>query len=364
MPFDQEKFFALLKTAAKRRVSDIHIRANERPCLRENGPLIPVKMEAYNESDIKEICRIIIKDPQIKDNLDDLKDYDGGYEVTGVCRLRYNILRYQDHLGIIFRVIPFNVPKLSDLGLSPIISEIALSERGLILLTGATGEGKSSTLAAMIDYINEKKSVHIITIEDPVEFLHQNKKSKITQREIGLDTPDFTTALRSALRQDPDVLLIGEMRDAQTVDTALKAAETGHVVFATIHTTDALTTMGRILSMFDGEEQNNVKERLAINLTATISQRLLPNIKGDGKTVAQEIMVSNPGVRSCIAGEYPLEGIYQYIEKGGQGGSGSQSFDQHLHQLYQKGKISLETAKAAAKSEKDFIRSLTFENIK
>lgn len=362
MAVDLNKFYSLLHTAAKRKVSDIHLRTGERPCFREADELIAVKMDPYSYEEMKEICGLLIKDAEIKKDLDKIQEYDGSFELPKVCRVRFNILRYQNVLGIIMRIIPMVIPTLEELGIKGVLHTIAEAERGLILVTGATGQGKSSTLAAMINHINETKSVHIVTLEDPVEFLHVPKKSKVTQREIGFDTADFKGALRAALRQDPDVLLIGEMRDTETVDTALKAAETGHVVFATVHTTDALTTIGRILSMFPAEEQKIVRERLANNLRATVSQRLLPNKAKDGKVVAQEIMLMNPGIRDAIIGVNPMSDIPKFMEKSYQG-EGGQTFDQHLYELYQQGKISLETAKAAASSARDFVRNLSFQNI-
>jgi twitching motility protein PilT len=226
-------------------------------------------------------------------------------------------------------------------------------------VTGATGSGKSSTLAAMINHVNKTKPVHILTLEDPVEYIHQPIKARITQREIGEDTDNFGDALRSALRQDPDIILIGEMRDAETISIAIKAAETGHLVFGTVHTTDALNTIGRLISMFPPEEQDAVRSRIADNLYATVSQRLLKTVDGKGRVAAQEIMITSPGIREAINDPENIAEIYTYIEKGKRG-TGTQSFDQHITDLYKEGKISLEEAKSSASSPEDFERNLMF----
>jgi twitching motility protein PilT len=243
----------------------------------------------------------MIKDADVLKRIDTLKEHDGSFSVPNVCRVRFNIMRYQGKLGIILRLIASKIPTTEELKLPVVINKIASANAGLVLVTGATGSGKSSTLAAMINYINRTSAVHVLTLEDPVEYVHQPIKSRITQREIGQDTSDFNSALRSALRQDPDIILIGEMRDAETISIAIKAAETGHLVFGTVHTTDALSTIGRLISMFPPEEQNVVRTRLADNLHATISQRLLKTTDGKGRIAAQEIMINNPGVFYCPA---------------------------------------------------------------
>jgi twitching motility protein PilT len=359
MAFSKEHFLGLLKAAVGNKVSDIHIRTGERPCFRTSGDLIPVKVDPLTYDEVKLICNFMIKDEKVKARLDTITEHDGSFEVPNLCRVRYNLLRYQSKLGLILRIINDKIPTVEDLGLPKVISKIADAERGLILVTGATGSGKSSTLAAMINHINQNSAVHILTLEDPVEYVHRQSKAKITQREIGQDTADFITALRSALRQDPDVILIGEMRDAETVGIALKAAETGHVVYATIHTTDAMNTIGRLISMFPPEEQNAVRARIADNLYATISQRLLKTADGKGRVAVQEIMINNPGIKEAILNPSKIAEIYTYIEKGKNGG-GSQSFDQHITDLYKAKKITLEEAKSGATKPEDFERNLMF----
>lgn len=359
MAIEKEDFLKLIKSAVVNGVSDIHIRTNERPCFRMRGDLVPVKVEAYSYEDVKNCALIVIKDDEVKEQIDKLKELDGSYNIPKLCRVRYNVLRYQGKLGIILRIIDADIPTTEQLGLPKVVNTIASTHNGLVLVTGATGSGKSSTLAAMINYVNRTKPVHILTLEDPVEYIHTPIKARITQREIGEDTNDFGAALRSALRQDPDIILIGEMRDAETIGIALKAAETGHLVFGTVHTTDALNTVGRLISMFPPEEQAAVRTRISDNLYATISQRLLKTVDGKGRVAAQEIMITSPGIKESISDPDKMSEIYTYISKGKRG-SGTQTFDQHITDLYKAGKISVEEARASASSPDDFERNLMF----
>lgn len=359
MAFTKEDFVKLVKSAAANGVSDIHIRTNERPCFRLRGDLVPVKVDPYSYDDVRDIALILVKDEKARENIDNEKELDGSYSVPKICRVRYNLFRYQGKMGIILRLINAEIPTTEQLGIPLVVNKIASTHNGLVLVTGATGSGKSSTLAAMINHVNKTKPVHILTLEDPVEYIHQPIKARITQREIGEDTDDFAAALRSALRQDPDIILIGEMRDAETISIAIKAAETGHLVFGTVHTTDALNTVGRLISMFPPEEQDAVRARIADNLYATISQRLLKTVDGKGRVAAQEIMITSPGIKEAINDPDNISEIYTYIEKGKRG-AGTQSFDQHITDLYKAGKITLEEAKASATSAEDFERNLMF----
>jgi twitching motility protein PilT len=248
--------------------------------------------------------------------------------------------------------------------LSPTVSKIAEARRGLILVTGATGSGKSTTLASIVNHINHSRGAHIITLEDPIEYIYPVKKAKISQREIGIDSESFATALRGALRQDPDVILIGELRDKETISIALKAAETGHAVYATVHTTNAVQTVSRIFSMFAPEEQKDIRKRFSESLYATISQRLLKGAQKDKLYVAQEIMVNNPGIKECIEGKESLEKINNFISRGGEKNRGSddnQSFDDHIFKLFKEGKISKKTAYEAVESQIDFVKRLSFD---
>ena len=359
MALTKEAFFNIIKSANASGVSDVHLRTDEKPCFRLRGDLVPVKLEPLTHEDLKLVCSLMIKDERVLQEIDHIKEHDGSFSVPKVCRVRYNLMRYQGKLGLILRLISEKIPTTEDLKLPEVINRIASANAGLVLVTGATGSGKSSTLAAMINFINRTSAVHILTLEDPVEYVHAPVKARITQREIGNDTEDFNSALRSALRQDPDIMLIGEMRDAETISIALKAAETGHLVFGTVHTTDALSTIGRLISMFPPEEQHVVRTRISDNLHATISQRLLKTTDGKGRVAAQEIMINNPGIKEAIMDPTKTKEIYMYIEKG-KNGSGAQSFDQHITALYKKGQITLDEAKSNATKPEDFERNLMF----
>jgi twitching motility protein PilT len=359
MSISKETFHSLVKNAVSNNVSDIHLRQDEKPSFRLRGDLVSVKMEPLTEADMKSLCKIIMSDPDVVEKLEKnkLKEYDGSYAIPGVCRVRVNYMKYQGKMGLILRIISDSIPTTEELGLPEAVNKIASAGQGLVLVTGATGSGKSSTLAAMINYINRNDPVHILTLEDPVEYVHKPIKARITQREIGADTVDFNSALRAALRQDPDIILIGEMRDSETISIAIKAAETGHLVFGTVHTTDALSTIGRLISMFPPEEQHVVRQRIADNLHATISQRLVKTADGKGRVAVQEIMINNPGIRDAIQNPDNTFEIYTYIRKKT---NGMQTFDQHLTALYRAGKVTLEEAKANASKPDDFERNLNF----
>lgn len=316
-------------------------------------------MEKLHPDHTKQVALHIINDPLTKSQIDSVQEYDTSYGLPGVARFRVNIYRQRGTLACILRIIPDEIPTIDGLGLPQVLKTIAANDRGLVLVTGATGSGKSSTLASMIDHINRTENLHILTIEDPVEFIYKNHKSSISQREIGPDTENFAIALRAALRQDPDVILVGEMRDTETIDIALKASETGHLVLSTVHTTDASRTINRLISVFPAEEQAMVRMRLADSLKATISQRLLPKADGKGRTVALEIMVQTKSVEQYIREDRANE-LKDVIEKG-RDLFGMQSFDQHLSQLYRQGAITLETAQSAATNPADFQRALEFE---
>ena len=352
-------FIKIVESAVANGVSDIHFRSGEKPCFRIKGDLIPVKVKEFSNEDILQIMGFITIEDKGELNFKSIKEFDGSYEIDELCRLRFNFLKYQSKSAIIFRIIPRVIPTIESLKLPSVLKKISSGTNGLVLVTGATGSGKSSTLAAMINYINQTRAVHILTLEDPVEFLHSPIKARLTQREIGQDTDDFESALRSSLRQDPDIILIGEMRDALTISIAIKAAETGHLVLGTVHTTDALNTVGRLISMFPAGEQEAARKRIAENLNATISQRLLKTIDNTQRVVAQEIMINTPGVCEALKDPKKIHDIYTYIEKG-KVNEGTQSFDQHITELYQNGVISMEEAKKHASSPEDFERNLLF----
>jgi twitching motility protein PilT len=362
MAFTLKNLSSLISVAIQHQASDIHIRTDEVPCLRIRGELVPIQTKIFNADDLKDIIKILTAEYEHVQFIPGGKnEMDGAFSIPDLCRLRYNIFSYFGNSGIVLRVINPIVPNLAELDMPKTLGKIALQKRGLILVTGATGAGKSTTLAAMIDHINENRATHIVTIEDPIEYTYKQKKSRISQREVGGDTEDFTSGLRAALRQDPDVISIGEMRDPITANIALKAAETGHVVFSTLHTTNTVTTIGRIISMFPTHEQVEVRKRLAENLYAIIGQRML--LGKNGKLViAQEIMVTSPGIRDCIAGKDDLNRIPHIISQGqGKSTNGGQTFDQHIMYLYQKGFIDKEVALDSVSSQSDFIQKLIVE---
>jgi twitching motility protein PilT len=350
-------FDKFLAAAVKAGASDIHIKAQAQPTLRVHGVLKEVKLEALTPEGMEGLITHMLSRHGVEMDLRRLREYDTSYVVDGVGRFRVNILKQKGHFGAVLRVIPSKVPTLDELGLPPVLKKIAREERGLVLVTGVTGSGKSTTLAAMINEINCETRKHIVTIEDPIEFLHEDRLSRITQREVGADTESFAMALRAALRQDPDVILVGEMRDAITIDTGLKAAETGHLVFSTVHTNDAAKTIGRIIDVFPHDAQAAVRLRLAENLKATISQRLLRRADNQGRVVAMEIMISTLTVIELIKDPARTPEIKDYIERSREMYN-TQSFDQHLIDLYQAGIITLETAKGAATNPADFERAL------
>lgn len=361
MAFSIQNLTALVKLAMDHKSSDIHIRCDEVPCFRIKGDLIPVQSKEFGQNEIKDIIEILTSSSLHK-NVGSSGDLDGSFDIPELCRVRYNIFQYSGKLGIVLRIVKYQIPTLKDIGMLQALSQVSMLNTGLILVTGPTGSGKSTTLAAMINHINENRGAHIVTIEDPIEYLHPQKKSRVTQREIGRDAEDFSSALKSVLRQDPDVILIGEIRDFESITTALKAAETGHVVFATMHTTNALTTINRIVSMFAPHEQVEARKRLSENLKAIIAQQMLPANTPSGIVVAQEIMLSGPGVRDCISGKDELSRLNAIIASGGGRTDGiMKSFDQHIFKLYQDKMISKETALEYATSETDFVQKLNFE---
>jgi twitching motility protein PilT len=357
---EQRTFNQLLAAAVKNGSSDIHLKAGAPPALRINGSLLPVKVPALMPEDTLTIAQYILSGNRYKGDIHELRDYDTSYAVDDVGRFRVNIFRQKGNIALVLRAIPINVPTVESLGLPPVVKAMAEYERGLVLLTGVTGSGKSSTLAAIVRQINETTRAHILTIEDPIEFLHEDKLSRITQREIGPDTGNFAQALRAALRQDPDVILVGEMRDVETIDIALKASETGHLVLSTVHTTDAAKTIGRLCDAFPADAQEPLRHRLAENLKGTISQRLLPKAQGKGRVVAAEIMVSTEAIKEYITDPERTHEITDYLAKN-RDVYGTQSFDQHLSELYKSGAITLDVAKAAASNPSDFERALSFE---
>jgi twitching motility protein PilT len=343
----------IFKAAIQRGASDLHMKAGDFLRARINGDLVPLTQQRLLPEQIQQICLQLIPHERDKARLDELQDYDCSWGAPGIGRFRVNILRQRGSLMVVMRVIPIEIPNFEALRLPPVLAGVAHAERGMVLVTGVTGSGKSSTLAAMIGYINNTRRKHIITLENPIEFLHRDVNSSITQREIGTDTGTFEKGLTSALREDPDVIMIGEMRDTTTIDTAMKAAETGHLVLSTLHTTNAVQTVSRIISVFPPHEQEMVRARLAENLVAVCSQRLLPRKDGKGRVVACEIMIVTGTISDAIMDGERMHEIYDLMSDGRQQ-YGSQTFDQHLRELVEADLVAYEVAKAAANNPADF----------
>jgi twitching motility protein PilT len=283
----------------------------------------------------------------------DAQEVDLAYSVKGLGRFRVNVFQQRGTIGMVLRVIPYGVRAIEDLGLPVVLKKVALEERGLIVVTGTTGSGKSTTLAAMVDYINRARAAHIITIEDPIEYLHRDQKAVINQREVGSDTRSFAYALRSALRQDPDVILVGEMRDQETIETALHAAETGHLVFSTLHTLDATETINRIISVFPPHQQKQIRLQIATVLKSAISQRLIPRADGSGRAPAVEVLISTPFIKDCIVDKEKTHLIQGAIAQG-TSQYGMQSFDQSIFSLYSEGLITYDEALRWASNVDEF----------
>ena len=342
----------LFKAAVERGASDIHIKAGDFMRARINGELQPLTQQKLTVEQVKGIALQLIPHQKDRDNFDTLLDYDCSFGIPGVGRFRVNILKQRGSPMIVMRAIPFEIPSVEDLGLPPIVNKIAAFERGMILVTGVTGSGKSSTMAAMINWMNSNKRLHIVTLENPIEFLHRDNKCSITQRDIGTDTLSFESGLRSVLRQDPDVILIGEMRDKTTIETALKAAETGHLVISTLHTKNAVQTLSRIIAVFEPAEQEMIRMRLSESLQAVVSQRLVQKKEG-GRIAAMEIMLMTSTIRDCVRDKDRIDQIHDLIEEGREH-YGSQTFDQHLMEFVKDGIVEFEVAKSAANNPADF----------
>jgi twitching motility protein PilT len=343
----------IIKAAVDRGASDLHIKAGDVFRARIHGDLVPLTKQALTPEQTRAIALHLMTNEDDKARLDKILDYDCSWAALGIGRFRVNIMRQRGSYSIVMRVIPWEVPTFEKLGLPPVLGKIAEAERGMVLVTGVTGSGKSSTMAAVINFINARESGHILTLENPIEFLHTDIKCSVTQREIGSDTADFKMGLRAALRQDPDVIMIGELRDAETIDTAMKAAETGHLLMSTLHTPDAQSTILRMMAMFPPDEQDVVRIRLAESLHAVVSQRLLPKASGKGRAVAAEIMIVTPAIRDMIIDGERIGEIRDYIAEGREQ-YGMQTFDQCLQDLVMSGEVTFETAKMAASNPSDF----------
>jgi twitching motility protein PilT len=343
----------LLRSAIERRASDLHLKAGSYPMIRVDGTLVVASEEKRLErEDTDALARTIMSATQFE-RFRQLSELDLAYSVAGLGRFRCNVFHQRGTVGIVFRIIPTSVPSIDDLDLPPILKKVADEERGLVLVTGTTGSGKSTTLAAMVNHINHTRATHIMTVEDPIEYLHRDHLSIVNQREVAVDTSSFAHALRSALRQDPDVLLVGEMRDLETVETALLAAETGHLVFSTLHTLDAPESINRMVAVFPPHQQRQVRLQLASVLKAVISQRLMPRVNSSGRCAAVEVMITTPFIRDCIADKDKTHLILGAIAQG-TSQYGMQTFDQSIYKLLQRGMISYEDALRYATNKDEF----------
>ena|SRR6266853_91352 len=343
----------LLKTAAEHGASDLHIKVGSYPMMRLRGSLVPVTEEQrLSHEDVVAMSAAVMSRVHAE-KFKDAQEVDLAYGVPGLGRFRVNVFQQRGTVGMVLRVIPTQIKGVDDLSLPAVLKKIASEERGLVLVTGTTGSGKSTTLAAMVDHINRTRRAHVMTVEDPIEFLHRDNQSIINQREVAVDTKSFAHALRSALRQDPDVILVGEMRDFETVETALLAAETGHLVFSTLHTLDATETINRIIAVFPPHQQKQVRIQLASVLKAVISQRLMPSIDGKSRVPAVEVMVSTAFIRDCIVDKEKTYMIHSAIASG-TSQYGMQTFDQAIFGLFKQGRVSYEEALRWASNVDEF----------
>jgi len=358
-------FNKVVERALQLQASDIHIGAGSPVRLRIGGRLVALEHQPLTPDNCFDIARAILGQAgrpvpvSSQEFLRSLSDEDCSYSVPGLGRFRVNVSLQRGTVALVLRAIPHDIPTLESLGLPQSVRDITMEERGLVLVTGITGSGKSTTLASMVSHLNDNRPCKIVTIEDPIEFMHRDRMACIMQREVGSDTVDFARAMRAALRQDPDVILVGEMRDRETMDIALKAGETGHLVLSTVHTTDAPKTINRLLSFFDPAEQMQLRLRLADSLKAIISQRLLVRADGNGRVPAVEILRSTASIRECISSPEKTVAIMDFIASG-RSQYGMQTFDQHLMELFETGVITVDVARAAATCPSDFERNLTY----
>ncbi|HEY6212198.1 MAG TPA: type IV pilus twitching motility protein PilT [Vicinamibacterales bacterium] len=343
----------LLKVAVESGASDLHLKVGTFPMMRVRGSLMPVTTDKrLDHEDVVAMSAAIMSTNQ-RQKFKETQEVDLAYSVAGLGRFRCNIFQQRGTVGLVLRVIPMQIRTIDELGLPQVMKKIAEEERGLVLVTGTTGSGKSTTLAAMIDYINKQRASHVMTVEDPIEFLHRDHKSMINQREVAVDTKSFAHALRSALRQDPDVILVGEMRDYETIETGLLAAETGHLVFSTLHTLDAPETINRIIAVFPPHQQKQIRLQLASVLKAVISQRLIPKADGKGRVAAVEVMIGTAFIRDCIVDKEKTHLIPGAIAAG-TSQYGMQTFDQSIFQAFSHKLITYEEALRWASNVDEF----------
>jgi len=348
------KIDELLRTLVAQEGSDLHIKSDEPPVYRIHGQLVRSGLPVLSADDTKTLLYEILNDER-RERYERTHQLDMSYSIPGVSRFRVNVFRQKNAVGAVLRVIPLSIKTIDELGLPQIMKKVCMLPRGLILVTGPTGSGKSTSLAAMIDLINDNKSCHIITIEDPIEFLHRDKRACVNQREVGIDTHSFANSLKHVMRQNPDIIMVGEMRDLETIQLAITAAETGHLVMATLHTADAAQTVDRIIDVFPPGQQQQVRLQLSTTLQAVFSQALLPRADGKSRVVAYEVMICTPALRSIIR-EGKTHQIYSNLQSGAK--YGMVTLDAHLKDLYLKGVINLEDAIAKSSNPHEFEKLL------
>jgi twitching motility protein PilT len=336
----------IIKAAVERGASDLHIKAGDVFRARINGKLVPLTKQRLTPDQTRAIALKLISSDEDRAKIDRLRDFDCSWGMPGVGRFRVNVLRQRSSFMIVMRVIPFTVPTLESLRLPEVLAQVAEADRGLVLVTGVSGSGKSSTVAAMVHHINRTQHKHVVTIENPIEFLHRDLSCSITQREVGVDTENLTIGVRAALRQDPDVVVLGEIADVDTIDTAIKGAETGRLVIASMPTPDVVTTIERILTTLPREEREIGRMRLSEALRAIVSQQLLPLKDDKGRVAAVEVLITTPAVRECLKDAKRTGDLRRHMADGRKQ-IGTQTFDQHVDELVEAGLISEETAKAA-----------------
>jgi twitching motility protein PilT len=336
----------IIKAAVERGASDLHIKAGDVFRARINGKLVPLTKQRLTPDQTKSIALKLISNEEDRARIDRLRDFDCSWGMPGVGRFRVNVLRQRSSFMIVMRVIPFTVPSIESLGLPEVLKQVAESERGLVLVSGVSGSGKSSTVAAMVHHINRTLHKHVVTIENPIEFLHRDISCSITQREVGVDTDSLAIGLRAALRQDPDVVVLGDMADAPTIDTALKAAETGRLVIGTVATPDVVATAERIIGTLPPAEREVGRMRFSEAVRAIVSQQLLPKKDDDGRVAAVEVLIATPAVRECLKDPERVV-LVKRMMADGRKDLGTQTFDQHLEELIEAGQITPDTQRTA-----------------
>src|SRR5262245_4562763 len=342
----------IIKAAVDRGASDLHIKAGDVFRARIDGKLVPLTKQRLTPDQTKAIAQRLISNEEDRQRIDKLRDYDCSWGAPGIGRFRVNILRQRSSFMVVMRVIPFEVPTLERMQLPKVLERVALAQKGLIFVTGASGSGKSSTMAAIVNQINATSVRHIVTLESPIEFLHRDLMGSVTQREVGVDTDSFAAGLRAALRQDPDVVVIGELHDYVTLDTAMRAGETGHLLLSTMDTADPVATITRIVEMFPAEEQASARVRLSESLFAIVSQRLLTRTDGAGRVPVLEVLVCTPAIRELLRDPSRSASVREHMTQDREQ-TGSQTFDQHLLDLVEAGQVTPEAAKASASDQAD-----------